>query len=947
MPSGNNILCASLMPRSAEQLREQLLKCGTADMVELRLDLWPEPDFAELRRIVQIPCIVAVRTQEEGGAGLQTPEQLALLLASAADAGMEYVDVAWRYADTMMPHLRNRGAAIVLSHHTTEREEEALIRTAQDMMRTQAAVYKLVFSAIRPADTTTALRLCRIFAHHGKRFVVHAMGEAGVPSRLIGAVRGNAWTYTASARDTATATGQIALGEAVQHDIPHKMQGALLLGLLGHPTAHSRGKLLHNALLARCFPGTSVPWLYLDAPTPDIEDFNTWRGIFSGMSITLPHKERITAFLDGCSDDVRRSGVCNTILRRNKSWYGCNTDMTALRILLGPHGSFLERGTLVVGTGGTARSAIAALRQLGATRITCTGRNHERGTQLAAHFGIDFLPENYGGERFGAIIQTTPVGMTPHEGTMPAAAHLLRQGMLAMDVVYTPPLTPFAALARERGCTVISGADMFVLQATEQFRLFTGIDIRESDVRGVWEELAGTTAGGKPQNSTKRQVRAVQRCTVVTPPEASPDSDRSTQYIPETMSIPNGTIRGTAAAPPSKSITHRLLFQGAMAESPLHIERPLWSEDTLVSAAALDALGYEPEGTTNYAFLRGQQQRPDECAIDLHNSGTSARFLLALAATEEGTTTLIDGTERMRQRPMQEIIDALRQLGAEIEDTTGGLPLRVRGRQLHGADIELPVLRSSQFISALMLIAPRIQDPLRIRMAGQAVSEPYIAMTMSMMNTGGVRVERRGNTFDIETGRRYRGGHYEVEGDYSGAAFLLAAAAVSGGDITVEHLVSPSLQGDAAIVGILERFGARAGRTGNAVHLEGGQLRAVDIDMNHVPDLVPVTAVTCMFADGLSRLRNVAHLAYKESDRLQALIDNAEKLGGHMYRENNDLVVEPRPLHGARIDPYGDHRIAMSFAIAGLRVAGVEIAQPRCVEKSYPDFWSTFYNLVR
>ncbi len=941
MPLLNNMLCTSVLPRSAEELQSNLSLCSDADIIELRIDLLSDPDFTELRELVRQPCIVAVRTQEEGGFGQHTPEQLAHLLAAAANAGMDYVDVAWRYAQAILPHLHDCRATTVLSHHTSERAEAVLLHTAYDMMRTEAGVYKLVFNASEPADTATARRLCRAFAEHNKRFVVHAMGEAGTPSRLVCAVRGNAWTYTAPAKDATTAAGQLTIGEVHQHDLPHKMQGALLLGLLGYPTAHSRGKILHNALLARCFPGTSVPWLYLDAPAPNIEHFDAWRQIFHGMSITLPYKERITAFLDSCSGDVERSGVCNTIVRRNQSWHGFNTDMTALRTLLSPHTSFLEKGVLVVGTGGTARSALAALQQLGIERITCTGRNSERGAFLASHFGVKFLPEQYtGSERFGAIIQTTPMGMTPHEAQIPAAAQLLRYGILAMDVVYTPPLTPFAALAQQRGCTLISGVDMFILQATEQFRLFTGIDIQESDVRKTWEELTTGKTSDNPQNTTQRQMRAVTAAKLM-------GEDRSAQHIPDTMLIPNGTVGGTAIAPPSKSITHRLLFQGAMAGSPLRIRRPLWSEDTLVTAAALDALGYNPEGTTEYALLHGRQTRPDECSIDLRNSGTSARFLIALAATEEGTTTLVDGTERMQQRPMQEIISALRQLGADIDDTNGGLPLRINGKQLHGGDIELRAARSSQFISAMMLIAPRIDGPLHIRVEGAIVSEPYITMTMDMMNSAGVRVERYGNTFGIETGKPYSGGLCEVEGDYSGAAFLLAAAAVSGGDITVQHLAAPSLQGDAAIVGILEQFGARAERTGSEVRMMGGHVRAADIDMNHVPDLVPATAVVAMFADGTSRLRNVAHLAFKESDRLQALIDNAQKLGGLMYRENNDLVVEPRPLHGARIDPYGDHRIAMSFALAGLRVAGVEIAQPECVEKSYPEFWSIFYNLVR
>lgn len=410
-----------------------------------------------------------------------------------------------------------------------------------------------------------------------------------------------------------------------------------------------------------------------------------------------------------------------------------------------------------------------------------------------------------------------------------------------------------------------------------------------------------------------------------------------------------GTAGGTAEAPPSKSMTHRLLIMSTMAAAAWRIERPLWSDDTKATLTALQQLGYRIQAQSGYIIVEPAHRTTpaDGSRIDVGNSGTSARFLTALAATEEGMSIILDGSERMRQRPMRELLSALRTLGADIGDTNGGLPLRIHGKKLRGGSIEVDASRSSQFLSALLLIAPRLDTQLRIRCSGTIASEPYAHMTTGMMQSAGVVVRQDGPVFAAETGRPYTGTTWQVEGDYSGAAFLLAAAALTGGEVTVTSLAVPSLQGDAEIISVLRLLGARVEYTNGLLRVQGGVVRQVDIDMHSVPDLVPVTAVLCLFASGPSRLRNVAHLRFKESDRIQALIDNAARLGGNIICDNGDLVIEPGPLHGGVIDPLDDHRIAMSFAIAGLRVPDVVISSPECVDKSFPDFWSVFEQLTR
>lgn len=489
--SSRNLLCASILPRRQEELQLLVAACAEADMIELRLDLLPDVDVRAVRILCERPCIATVRSQAEGGLGTLSDDETATVLQHAIDASVEYIDVEYTRAQTLLPQLHLSSTQLVLSHHTTERALPALRDLARAMLTVEADVYKLVFTATHPDDALTAQELHHIFRAAGKRYIVHAMGKEGSLSRLLGAIHGNAWTYVATSETTVTAPGQLTLRDAYDYDIPHKQQNAAVLGLLGWPTRYSKGRFLHNTLLRRSFPNKPIPFLYVNFPTQDVPSFwQTWQNQLAGLSITLPHKECIVAHLDELSDEVQMSCICNTAVRWNGRWYGYNTDMMALHTLLEPHRSRLAEGTIVAGTGGTARSAVAVLRALGITNIFCTGRNEERGRQIAERFGITFLPENQCKKAtFVAVIHTTPVGMAPQVETLPAIATVLQPGMLVLDAVYNPPLTRLLSVARELGCTTISGVEMFLAQAAEQFRLFTGIAVGSEEVREVWEEI--------------------------------------------------------------------------------------------------------------------------------------------------------------------------------------------------------------------------------------------------------------------------------------------------------------------------------------------------------------------------------------------------------------------------------------------------------------------------
>jgi 3-phosphoshikimate 1-carboxyvinyltransferase len=252
--------------------------------------------------------------------------------------------------------------------------------------------------------------------------------------------------------------------------------------------------------------------------------------------------------------------------------------------------------------------------------------------------------------------------------------------------------------------------------------------------------------------------------------------------------------------------------------------------------------------------------------------------------------------------------------------------------------------KSSQFLSALLLIAPHVRETLEIRLEDAASSRAYIDMTIRVMKGFGVHVERRGDGgFAIPAGQQYRPVEYEVEADASGASYFLAAAAIAGGTVEVRGIALQSMQPDIGFAGLLARMGCIVEETVGGVRVTGPQLvQGIDVDMNGMPDVVPTLAVTSLFAATPSRISNIAHLRYKESDRLAALEEELSRTGARVGIVDDGLAIHPGEMRGAQLDTRGDHRLAMSFALLGLRVAGIAVENPECVTKSFPAFWAEF-----
>ncbi len=415
-------------------------------------------------------------------------------------------------------------------------------------------------------------------------------------------------------------------------------------------------------------------------------------------------------------------------------------------------------------------------------------------------------------------------------------------------------------------------------------------------------------------------------------------------------------VRGPLAAvvrpPGSKSLTNRALPVAALARGESVLRGGLVSDDTRVMLSCLKALGCPVARQGDAWTVPGQAghlRAPSE-PLYAGNSGTTARFLAAACTLADGPV-VIDGNPRMRERPIGDLAEALSQLGAgaEILGEGGCPPLRIAGGGLPGGEAEIDASRSSQYVSAVLLAAPLASRDVTLRFRdGVLVSRPYVELSLELMRAFGAEADwTDAGAIHVRGGRGYQGRDYAIEPDASAAAYPFCAAAIAGGRVRVEGIPDDSLQADLALLGLLERMGCRVHRGPDFAEVHGpeGPLRGLDVDMNALPDAVLALAVVAVFAESPTRIRNVANLRIKETDRLAALETELRKLGAEVNADADSLEIRPGPLAGAEIDTYDDHRMAMAFALAGLRVPGVVIRDPGCVSKTWPEYFSVLEQL--
>lgn len=407
----------------------------------------------------------------------------------------------------------------------------------------------------------------------------------------------------------------------------------------------------------------------------------------------------------------------------------------------------------------------------------------------------------------------------------------------------------------------------------------------------------------------------------------------------------NHPVNAEIKIPGSKSVTNRALIVAALADGASTIRNPLFSDDSYWLLNALTQLGFQIHANRSKAEVRitGQSGIIPRRDVNVYvgNAGTVARFLPPALALGKGPYR-VDGVARMRERPVDDLVGAMRQLGASVdyEVDEGRFPLVVRGGGIRGGEARVAGSKSSQFLSGLLMAAPYAGERVTLRVEGDLVSRPYVGITTGVMRDFGVEVDSsEGGRYVIEPGC-YRAGEYVVEPDASGASYFLAAAAVVGGRVRVPGLGSGSTQGDLRFVEVLREMGCEVEIEPDYVEVRGaGKLRGVEVDMNEFSDTMITLAAIAPFADGPTRITNIEHTRHQETDRISAVATELARMGVRVEEERNGLRITPGPVRPALVRTYGDHRIAMAFAVTGLVSPGITIQDPGCVTKTFPEYF--------
>ncbi|HET7199268.1 MAG TPA: 3-phosphoshikimate 1-carboxyvinyltransferase [Burkholderiales bacterium] len=417
---------------------------------------------------------------------------------------------------------------------------------------------------------------------------------------------------------------------------------------------------------------------------------------------------------------------------------------------------------------------------------------------------------------------------------------------------------------------------------------------------------------------------------------------------------PIARAAGTVKMPGSKSISNRVLLLAALADGETRVDDLLDSDDTAVMLGALARLGVkierEPGGT---ALVHGVNGGFPSKSADLYlgNAGTAFRPLVAALAVNGGEYRL-SGVPRMHERPIGDLVEALRRLGADIAylEKDGFPPLLIRPRVIRGGPARVRGSVSSQYLSALLMALPLAGAQRDVEIEGELVSKPYVEITLNLMSRFGVPVAREGwRRFTLPARGYASPGKIRVEGDASSASYFLAAGAIGGGPVRVEGVGRSSIQGDVRFAEVLENMGAKISMGENWIEASGrGKLKAIDADLNHIPDAAMTAAVAAVFAEGASTLRNIANWRVKETDRIAAMASELRKLGAAVEEGADFLrVTPPAKLKAATIDTYDDHRMAMSFSLAALGGVRVRINDPECVGKTFPGYFDALAGISR
>ncbi|CCN33538.1 3-phosphoshikimate 1-carboxyvinyltransferase [Vibrio nigripulchritudo SO65] len=417
---------------------------------------------------------------------------------------------------------------------------------------------------------------------------------------------------------------------------------------------------------------------------------------------------------------------------------------------------------------------------------------------------------------------------------------------------------------------------------------------------------------------------------------------------------PISLVSGEVNLPGSKSVSNRALLLAALASGKTRLTNLLDSDDIRHMLNALTKLGVtyqlsEDKTVCEVEGLGGSFNTEEAQELFLGNAGTAMRPLAAALCLGSGEYVLT-GEPRMKERPIGHLVDALKTAGADIEylENENYPPLKIKGTGLKGGKVEIDGSISSQFLTAFLMSAPLAQDQIQIDIIGDLVSKPYIDITLHIMAQFGVKVENNNyQSFVIPAGQSYRSpGDFLVEGDASSASYFLAAAAIKGGEIKVTGIGKNSIQGDIQFADALEKMGAEIEWGDDYVISRRGELKAVDLDFNHIPDAAMTIATAALFAEGTTAIRNVYNWRVKETDRLSAMATELRKVGAEVEEGEDYIIITPTSeLKHAAIDTYDDHRMAMCFSLVALSDTPVTINDPKCTSKTFPDYFDKLSSL--
>lgn len=871
---------------------------GDEWLVEVRLDLMPASidDALELVSTLGAKAVVSCRSRREGGGFGGSEQDRVGILARAAAAGAGFVDVelaTWlRGGGEVVRRACARGCRVMLSVHETG--SPAFFADHADKLNAAPVDVVKLAGTVRDADDLVLLARAGRMLTAATRCVV-GMGPGAAFTRARPGDFGSDMTFASASAGLETAEGQPTFKQLAAWRVFESRRLAPVALVGGTQVTSSPGPDIYNRLFAR----RSIPMQYFPLPASSWEQVVAAVDFFGirRFAITMPHKFRPIGQWPSANVDARAkaTGVVNTVVIDDGGRVRLfNTDSAGATEIFDRFGGIAGMDVLVMGGGATGRSIAAAAVSAGAG-VTVSARNFAVVSKSwpPELQGVRFKGwERRGDGTHDIVVNSTPLGGDGRSGfgELPE----LRAGVAAVDVVI-PGLAPTKMIefAAKNRLKFASGLDFWCAQAPAQIAAFTGVPVDFADVARAMAETGHACTGVMAE-------------------------------IDKTLPG-SGLDPVSVAVPGSKSMTQRCLILAALGRSPSRIVHPSRSRDCLELQNALGMMGVRfgqtPEALDVYpADFPRDPGRP----IPTGEGGTTMRFLAGLSLICDFPLRLAPSGS-MLGRPMDPLWDALSSAGVDVAFSDGIATLTGRSDTRPGITVSSNV--SSQFASALLMAGSATSAGLSVTLDGDVVSRPYLDMTVETIRMFGGSVTEEDRTFHVRHQRNIPGLRVNIEGDASLAAFWQAAAVIYGRDVElVNHPdAGSSLQGDSVYPALFERLGAPG---------------FLDLDLRETPDLLPPLVVVALFRDGKTSFHGIGHVRAKESDRLHVLAERLRSIGADILEEPDRLTVAPARLRGpATLDPAGDHRMAMTFGILSLRVPGLKITDPECVDKSYPAFW--------